>query len=130
MNKKSLLLFGILGGVLALVSLTLVNTGTGHVKVVEVVEVLQEENATLTKANESLTNQNNKLKTTADSLVVAKDSLDKAVESLSLEVNAYEIKSQKTVKVNDVKPSGVVDQPYNILVPIEAEETEVSSYKD
>ena len=128
--KKKLILLSVLGGFVFLIFGNLFKAGSGHVEVVEKVEVLQVENQKLSTENQTLHKENTKLKVATDSLITKHDSLTETVETLSTEVNEYETKLEKVSKpVNAVKPSVVTDQPYDIVIPIETEvgEAEVSS---
>ena len=122
MIKKTLILFGVLAGFLLLIVGNIFKAGSGHVEVVEKVEVLQDENQKLSSENKHLNHENKKLKVAKDSLITHQDSLKETVETLSSEVNKYEttlqkIKSAPTKHDNHV----VADKPYNIIVPIETE---------
>ena len=121
MFKKTLILFGVLGGFLLFVMGNIFKAGSGHVEVVEKVEVLQDENQKLSSENKHLNHENKKLKVAKDSLITHQDSLKETVEALSSEVNKYETKLQKLKPVLDKHNVVVVDQPYTIVVPIETE---------
>lgn len=119
--KKTVILFAILGGFVFLIVGNLFKAGSGHVEVVEKVEVLKEENQKLTEENQTLSSENNKLKVTADSLITKQDSLLESVTELTKKQEKNEIK-----KISAPSKPDVVDQPYTIVVPIE----EISSSKD
>lgn len=127
--KKKLVLFAVLGGFLFLIFGNIFKAGSGHVEVVEKVEVLHKENEQLHQENQTLHKENKQLKVATDSLITKHDSLSETVETLSSEVNEYETKFEKVSKpVNVSKPNIVTDKPYDIVIPIETEaiETEVS----
>lgn len=119
--KKTVILFVVLGGFLTLILGNLFKAGSGHVEVVEKVEVLQVENQKLTEENQTLSSENNKLKVTADSLITKQDSLKESMSELTKKQEIYEVK-----KVSAPRNVDVVDQPYKIDVPIE----EVPDNKD
>ena len=126
MIKKTLILFGVLSGFLLLIVGSIFKAGSGHVEVVEKVEVLQDENQKLSSENKNLNNENQKLKVAADSLVTHHDSLKETVETLSSEVNKYETTLQKIKLAPSKRNDAIIaDKPYTIVVPIEAEEPEV-----
>ncbi len=113
--KKTVILFAVLGGFIFLIFGNLFKAGSGHVEVVEKVEVLTEENQKLTEENKTLSSENNKLKVTADSLITKQDSLKESVTELTKKQEKNEIKKISAPRNVDV----VVDQPYTIIVPIE-----------
>jgi len=112
--KKTVILFAVLGGFIFLIFGNLFKAGSGHVEVVEKVEVLTEENQKLTEENKTLSSENNKLKVTADSLITKQDSLKESVTELTKKQEKNEIK-----KISAPRNVDVVDQPYTIIVPIE-----------
>ncbi len=61
MNKKTLILFGVLISVIGLVVLNIGMAGTGHVEVVKENVTLEETNTTLTKQNQQLATENKQL---------------------------------------------------------------------
>ena len=61
MNKKTLILFGVLISVIGLVVLNIGMAGTGHVEVVKENVTLEEKNTTLTKQNQQLATENKQL---------------------------------------------------------------------
>lgn len=61
MNKKTLILFGVLISVIGLVVLNIGMAGTGHVEVVKQNVTLEETNTTLTKQNQQLATENKQL---------------------------------------------------------------------
>jgi len=60
-NKKTLILFGVLISVIGLVVLNIGMAGTGHVEVVKENVTLEETNTTLTKQNQQLATENKQL---------------------------------------------------------------------
>lgn len=105
MNKKNLMLYGLLGGVLGLASLNTANIGSDHVKVVEEVVVLADTAAKLVV-------QNKQLKQATDSLVQISDSLQGKVEILENKVNRYENKV-------DPPPPNTFVREFEVVVPID-----------
>ena len=61
MNKKTLILFGVLISVIGLVVLNIGMAGSGHVEVVNENVTLEEKNTTLTKQNQQLATENKQL---------------------------------------------------------------------
>ena len=76
MNKKTLILFGVLISVIGLVVLNIGMAGTGHVEVVKENVTLEETNTTLTKQNQQLATEN--------------EQLTEKVEVLNEQVETYE----------------------------------------
>jgi cell division protein FtsB len=75
-NKKTLILFGVLISVIGLVVLNIGMAGTGHVEVVKENVTLEETNTTLTKQNQQLATEN--------------EQLTEKVEVLNEQVETYE----------------------------------------
>ena len=78
MRKQSLLLFGVLISVVALVVLNIGMAGNGHVEVVKENVTLEETNTTLTKQNETLTQENKQLNEKVEVLETAVETYEKA----------------------------------------------------
>lgn len=78
MRKQSLLLFGVLIAVVALVVLNIGMAGNGHVEVVQENVTLEEKNTTLTKQNETLTQENKQLNEKVEVLETAVETYEKA----------------------------------------------------
>lgn len=117
MNKKNLILYSLLGGVLGLTSVNTANIGSNHVKVVEEAVVLAD---TATK----LVVQNKQLKQATDSLIQISDSLQDKVEILETKVEKYE---NKITKVISPPPSDPYIRQFEVVVPID---DEIPSSKD
>ena len=78
MRKQSLLLFGVLISVVALVVLNIGMAGNVHVEVVKENVTLEETNTTLTKQNETLTQENKQLNEKVEVLETAVETYEKA----------------------------------------------------
>jgi len=76
--KKTLMLYGVLFAVVALVVLNIGMAGNGHVEVVEENVTLEEKNTTLTKQNETLTQENKQLNEKVEVLETAVETYEKA----------------------------------------------------
>lgn len=96
MNKKTLILFGVLISVIGLVVLNIGMAGTGHVEVVKENVTLEETNTTLTKQNQQLATENKQL--------------TEKVEVLNEQVETYE----KADSARDSRPI----ESWQLTVPI------------
>jgi cell division protein FtsB len=76
--KKTLMLYGVLFAVVALVVLSIGMAGNGHVEVVNENVTLEEKNTTLTKQNETLTQENKQLNEQVEVLETAVETYEKA----------------------------------------------------
>jgi len=76
--KKTLMLYGVLFAVVALVVLNIGMAGNGHVEVVQENATLEEKNTTLTKQNETLTHENKQLNEKVEVLETAVKTYEKA----------------------------------------------------
>jgi cell division protein FtsB len=95
-NKKTLILFGVLISVIGLVVLNIGMAGTGHVEVVKENVTLEETNTTLTKQNQQLATENKQL--------------TEKVEVLNEQVETYE----KADSARDSRPI----ESWQLTVPI------------
>ena len=96
MNKKTLILFGVLISVIGLVVLNIGMAGSGHVEVVKENVTLEETNTTLTKQNQQLATENKQL--------------TEKVEVLNEQVETYE----KADSARDSRPI----ESWQLTVPI------------
>lgn len=76
--KKTLVLYGVLISVVALVVLNIGMAGNGHVEVVQENVTLEEKNTTLTKQNQQLTHENKQLTEKVEVLQTAVETYEKA----------------------------------------------------
>jgi cell division protein FtsB len=95
-NKKTLILFGVLISVIGLVVLNIGMAGSGHVEVVKENVTLEETNTTLTKQNQQLATENKQL--------------TEKVEVLNEQVETYE----KADSARDSRPI----ESWQLTVPI------------